>query len=757
VVFLQEGERKVVSDAKLNYIGLPRLLLKNNNMPELLGLFGKKWAEIIEASFMRFMDFVLFVSRNFESVYKFIEELSEEGNEQKSEIRHSIKTRDIVKTTVFLRVMIINHMYQGVSNNITRYNLSLWASTHVDLTLELENSPHTKSDDYLFFNEENSPHLYPRLLRSYPHDARILTAGELVNTTSCLYQSTQNSNSDSSKSRDRSFLGTVRHLIFIKPRPHTCQKRKITKMVIEEIEKSRDLKKLFLQIIEISLNGDYQWANVKLSYRNRCYLRKMILEDKFDMRKFVKDHEYFLIFILREYVLYIITLSPSFDKFTANKEYKNFIIQSMDLIRFRLNQLFNKNLFIGDKEFIEEIQFLEQKIHPIFLTFGTKTDKNPPAIVFHKKMESVFRSAKLVGKPEDYVTLKQKARVLALIYYIQSLGHIHMKCYFDVNYLKLLDLNPELFFYFKFVLREYCETEAADNPINKKFGFMLCYHFRDLCVIRYYLSMMAEAYSRIRFVLPKSVTDLQTFGFERKMCFFNITEQVRQSYFCNNCGSWANYVMKHGDKKSRKNMACYTPHECAQRLDNDKIVCLKARSRNRNMKISSEANRIKKDKCMTDSLNVIDMIGVIQKIGHKLYMKCWMCDCIFEFKINGSYGFTCSNHIHDDEVKGMGLYIKPQQVALTFPCFYCNGNIYSKGHNMKTIGAKITVVDDIDREPLVKGLRKHKIRQIGLCNLHYAYFLEIQKQSVIPLLSVILEKLVHKTNIKIRKMSSTRG
>ena len=752
-------------NVSLNYIGLPRLLLKNSNnsdiiMSELLGLFENQWVETVKVVFKRFMDVMMYVSNNLMEVITFLTSLNVgfDINDFKIEcdVTNGVEVQcDIVRITLFFRVLTITHMYEGVKNNITKYNLALWLSTHVDLSLELDSNHDHKPWNEIFFNPDSSPHLYPPFIRTYPHDARFLTAGELPDTTNCLYKSTMKPVSDSSKSKDRSFMGIVTYLIFVKTRPYTCQKRVISRMIPEEIEKSDELKKFFLKVIEISLNGDYQWSNARLSFRNRCFLRMKIRSGKLNVSDMVRDHEYLLIFILREYVLYIMTLSPSYGEFVANEEYKEFIVQSMDLVRYKFEQLLSQELFFGDNVFKEQVQFLEQKIHPIFLTFGTKTDKHPPAIVFHKKMESVFRSFKLFDKPEVYVTMKQRARVLTLIHHVQSLGHIHMKCYLDVEYIKLLNLNPELYFYFKFILREYRETEAADNPIDKKFKFMLNSHYQDTCVLRYYLYMMSQTYNRLRFVLPRSLTSLQQFGFEKKMCFHNTTPQIKKSYFCDNCGSWANYIMRQGDKKSRKNMACYTPHECAQRLDNDMIVCLKAKSRNRN--VSSEENRIKKAKCLMDNLNDVDMIGVIQKIGNKLFMKCWICDCLFELRSSGCYGFTCNNHVHDDEVKGIGLYTKPQSNLPFYPCFYCNNNIYSKGHNMKTIGAKITVIDDTDREPLVKGLRKHSIRQIGLCNMHYAYFLEIQKQSVIPLLSVILGKLLHKTNIKIRRMSSTRG
>ena len=416
----------------------------------------------------------------------------------------------------------------------------------------------------------------------------------------------------------------------------------------------------------------------------------------------------------------------------------------MDLIRMRLNQLFNENLFFQDKELIEEVQNLERKIYPIFLTFGTKTDKHPPCIVFNKKIESVFRASK---KKEVPITLRETARIMTLVQHAQEKGHVHFKCFLDVDYLKYLGIQSPVFFYFKFIYREYCETDAADNPLSKKLNLILESYPKDFFLIRSYIQKLVDAYGKIRFILPECYASLQEFGFQKKMCFNYITDQIKDSYFCDNCGNWANHISKASDSTSRKKMSSYTPHECAQRLDNDKIVCLKSNTRNRT---SSENSRLSKTKCSLQSLVNVNMIGVIQKAkNNKLYCKCWICDCIFELKPSnyGHLGITCGN---DHLVKKIQTN-RNNEKDKWYPCFYCSNNIYARTHTIKTLGEKITVIDDTQKIPLIRGVKKYSIKEIGLCNLHYIYFQEMSRQSPVPLLSRILEKLIQKSELKIKR------
>lgn len=731
-------------DVRISEVRLPRLFLLEAR-ERLLGLFGNKGNEndvlVLESTLKRFTENLMDIAQGKIDVFKF-------AKEHRIDIPGRSLEDNLVPIALFLRVHVIKLWYESETDLVTRHNLNLWLSTHMDLAIDIKK----RGGKFIYYNSEEEDDCLPSLLKNYPHDARYLDANELLDTSCCLYRSTEKT-PETNKSRDRSFMGLITHLVFTKTRPHTCQKRKIKEMIPQEMSKNKSLEKLFLDLIFISICGNYQWSNTRLNFRNMCYFKEM-METRFNVYDFIKDHEFLFIFIFREYVLFNIVHCPGYDKYLDSVEknihFKDFIIQTMDLIRLTLNRLFNEDLFFGDERLKKEIQTLETQIYSIFLTFGTKTDKQPPAIVFHKKIESMSRANQVVN-PEELIGKRGVARIMTMIEWVLELGHVHFKCYFDVNKLKLLGLSAPVFFYFKFIWREFCETDAADNPLYKKLEPIMRQCPREFAVIRLYLQKLIDSWQRIRYILPKCYTDLQEFGFQKKMCFAPSKDKVRFSYLCLNCGNWANHVLKPRDPNAKKKMASYTPHECAQKLSNGDIVCLKTKNRGKPTNKSQSPNDAPKNRCSARELLRIDMIGVIQKNGHKLYCVCWKCNCLFELKAESysNYGPICGNHDAQAMKKFSGN--NNNLVKEKLRCFYCGNNVFNRSHNNPAIGEKIYVIDNTDY--IVPGIRKFELREIGLCNLHYEQSKEVKRNSMFPFLSDVMDKLFEKSEMKIRRSS----
>ena len=735
---------KMPEGITVDEIKLPRLLLCNNEEVKrrLLGLFGENTSEndyrVLESTLKRFSD-------NLSDAISGRINLREFGTKHSISFPEDINFDDYcISIIFFFRITIIGLWYKNENDQIIRYYINLWLSTHVDLAIDIQG----KSNDELMFNDENNDvDIYPLLVSKYPHDGRFFDANDLCDTSGCLYSSFQKNNDN--KSKDKGFMAQVLHKLYRKTKPHTCLKRKFKEMVPNSMAECKEFKQLVEDLVQISLNGDYQWATIHLNFKNRCALKEM-WKRRYNIFRFVKDHEFLLIFIFREFVLYNIVHCPAYeqhlDRIEKNKSFKQFIIEAMDFVRYTLNDLLNRGLFFGDDEFVEEMKSLEKKIYPVFLMYGTKTDKNPPSIVFHKKIESMSRANSL-DSPEKILDIYQQSRIIVVADDVLRLGHIHLKCFFDVDRLKLLGVKAPIFNYFKFIYREFCETDAADNPLYKKLEPIMKKSLVEFTIIRFYLQKLVERYSRIRYILPMEYYSMQLFGFRKKMCFAPSIENIRYCHFCANCGNWANHVLKPDDPYLKKKITAYTLYECAQTF-NGEVVCLKQKGRSKNQKTEVVPNS---KQCTSQGLIKVDMIGVLQKIGPRIYCICWICGCLFELKPEsyGELGPTCGNH-NQKPIRRFSGNINNYAKEIV-PCIYCGNNVYNRSHNNPSIGKKIAVIDNT--KYLLPGVLMVRFPSIGLCNCHYEQSKEASHRTCLPGLKEIFSKLVQKSDLKVKRSS----
>jgi hypothetical protein len=130
------------------------------------------------------------------------------------------------------------------------------------------------------------------------------------------------------------------------------------------------------------------------------------------------------------------------------------------------------------------------------------------------------------------------------------------------------------------------------------------------------------------------------------------------------------------------------------------------------------------------------MNSCFQKISNKIYVNCWICDCIIEYKPSsvGIKGITCKHHNQK-----YNTTLLEKKISLNLPCEFCATNIYSKVYNGQR-GELIKVIDDTRKTK--EEMIVPRIKEIGLCYQHFNHFGDWQKGSLsIPKLSNIMEKL----------------
>ena len=115
------------------------MVLKHDHFSELLGLFENKWVNLIRKVFERFSDTWIYISNNIEEAYSFLEE---------NNIKHVRQVDRSLVTTLLVKICVISKMYNESRDKMVRYNLALWISTHVDLSLSCQE----ETDDTFMFN-----------------------------------------------------------------------------------------------------------------------------------------------------------------------------------------------------------------------------------------------------------------------------------------------------------------------------------------------------------------------------------------------------------------------------------------------------------------------------------------------------------------------------------------------------------------------------------------------------------------------------
>lgn len=668
--------------------------------------------------------------------------------------------------TLVLRVSVLSMMLEICRDKEVNFQLHKFISTHIKLyNFTIQNNVHA-FDGILMRN--NLPNrVEPVFVTLYPNDIDFKDPNEFMDMGEFYFGSNKSDN-DNPKKPSSSLVNLISHYVFKKTALHTCQRRKFREKIQEEIKKNQKFKECIKRIISLSFCGDYETANIKLSFVNRAKIQRLFWETEekdeqaFDVSDFIQNHEYLTMFMFREFVLFNIQSDQSYHNFfksnEKNVQYEEFTTISMDCFRKIFEECLDSGFAINSPEFSQRVLSLEFKCNAIFLTYKTKTEKHPPAIVWYKKMESMSRK-KNIADPSDVLTATEKSKIAATVLYVKMMGDIHFKCFFDLERLKPLGISPRAFYYFRYIFLEYCNSDAADNPIVDQLTIIYERDPKCFAIIRYYLRRMIFHYSYLRYATDVNSFIKQEYGFIRKMTDCEDVNITRYSYYCSNCQRWANHVIRPGDITAKKKMGAFTPSECALQITTNNLVCIRSKDTNQTKKYDPEeedddeddddqdkmqvdevdVNTLKVNgrKCCSNSQLIrVKMNGCFQKICSRIYYNCWICNCIIEYKPSnvGINGITCRHH--SKKILNQQL---ERKISLQIPCEFCGNNIYSKVYNGQR-GDMIRVFDDTKKDS--SGNIMPRIRKIGLCYQHFNHFSDINHHSFdLPKLSDLLNKL----------------
>ncbi len=648
---------------------------------------------------------------------------------------------------LLFRINTINKIIKDKKYNTKQelHNLYLFLDTHIELSRVIIQKNLYKDEELKSIDNN----LHPIYKEYYPHDMRFFDHSD----SPCIWQIIYSSGDkipETEKKKTESIFTILTQKVFTKIGVYTCQKRCISKVILGYMKTYKDIEKLIRRICFISILGNIDWVLNRPNFKQRMEIYEYFLTKETNIEHFIKSMGNTLLFIMREFLIYFKKNDYVLNLSTKNdfkwKNIKENVLECMSKIReviIETSELFSV-------EQIEKILNVQKHYYTICLDYGSKLNKVLPEIFFYNKIEE-FHKKNIIYKYnkneiEDIFYIKRETlyRIKAISQYIYQTGAMHLNNFFQTRWLKYLGIGDDSYFYIRKIFYQYCCLDRADNSITKKVKKLYDKGQYDFHLIRIYLSELVNKYKYIQYRLPQCIIDKQINSHKRKMNYITkVSEREFNTncvnYYCPVCNKWAASVIKPLDKNGLKSICSCTPKFCATDMCTDKLVCIRPSGVTKSIQYLTRSNNNKKKKRNIDSKNIdysakcyetelvpVNMIGIIQKLNGKNYVRCTICDSIMEFDSSrfNTLGLNCGNHMNYKFEKSLMSTIT--DINNSIKCFYCNNRNTEK--RTKNNVTSLIVIDDEDKDNL-------HLKNIFICEGHKE---SVRYLTPFPLLSNVI-------------------
>lgn len=713
-----------------------------------------------------------------ETLFGFSREIMSKIVEYRSILEHFTIFVCLLVRIYSISLILNTESYEKSDEDI--HNLWLFLDTHVDLCLAIKNSGFYLDKDLKSEMRSQSERLTPIYNEFYPHDLRFFDHNDSPYIWQIIYSSGDKI-PDVEKKRQENIFTVLSQKIFTKIGVFTCQKRCISSTTAKYARNYGDIEKLIRRICLISSLGNLPWVKNRPPFGRRIEIYDYFLTTKENIYTFMETTGNTLLFMLREFLVYfnnvdyVLNFTTSLDQKWTN--IKKIITSCMDNVREIVTTMCRVTTVNDITTREPEILFSEKMINKMISTvdihydscldYGSKLNKVLPEIFFCNKIEEFFRKKvltlqntvepqnnKMEPQATDYIKPITHNRIKAIAAHIYQSGAMHMNNFFQMRWLKYMGVGDQSYFYLRKIYYQYCCLDRPDNSITKKVEKLYGKGKYDFHIIRIYLKELILKYSYMQYRLPKCVMEKQLRTHSRKMNYIiDVSEEQFNTncvnYYCKVCNKWSANVIKPFDKNGLKSMCSHTPRFCAIDLCTDKMVCIRPSGVTKSIHYINRSNNKKgkqtnkktnktvslNTKCYETELTPVNMIGIIQKLNGRNYVRCTICDSIMEFdssKFN-ILGLNCGNHTNytmETQVENDNALNEIRKVK---KCFFCGSKAKSNSKNRVKHRdvVKMIVIDDLNRDNL-------HLRNVFVCGAHHE---TIRYTTIFPFLSNVITQI----------------